>query len=248
MRRASHHANLNPVEARSGGWMRSLGSTESDPRQGVSVRQEAKNCVTWPVVGKGELRSNHSLLKRTRGGTVPDKPVIVGNPRGAAPDRRFRPTSSPTAPQVSVCEKTGQRGVFRGRRTHHEAHRLRSRLHRRRAPQVLGRRLQAPEPRRLPRHYLRDGDVLVILDLDRLGRRAGELITLIDELDQHDIGFRALNSPWHRQTARDMPIRRWTASLCWPPSSRVDHVQESGHGATRRRAGQSTMSCPRSAT
>ena len=44
------------------------------------------------------------------------------------------------------------------------------------------------------RDYLRQGDVLGVLDLDRLGRRAGELITLIDELDQRGIGFRALNS------------------------------------------------------
>ena len=43
--------------------------------------------------------------------------------------------------------------------------------------------------------YLRQGDVLVVLDLDRLGRRAGELISLIDELDHRGIGFRALNSP-----------------------------------------------------
>ena len=61
--------------------MRSLGSTESDPRQGVSVRQEAKNSVTWSVMGKGELHSNHSLLKRTRDRTVPDNPVFVGNRR-----------------------------------------------------------------------------------------------------------------------------------------------------------------------
>ena len=42
--------------------------------------------------------------------------------------------------------------------------------------------------------YLRRGDVLVVLDLDRLGRLAGELITLIDELSERGIGFRALNS------------------------------------------------------
>ena len=36
--------------------------------------------------------------------------------------------------------------------------------------------------------------------LDRLGRRAGELITLIDELDQRGIGFRALNSPMDTTT------------------------------------------------
>ena len=72
--------------------------------------------------------------------------------------------------------------------------------------------------------YLRRGDVLVVLDLDRLGRRAGELITLIDELDQRGIGFRALNSPPRagvsysgpgphgRQTARP-PSRRPGPSL-----------------------------------
>ena len=49
-------------------------------------------------------------------------------------------------------------------------------------------------------NYLREGDVLVVLDLDRLGRRAGEFITLIDELDQRGIGFRALNSPMDTTT------------------------------------------------
>ena len=48
--------------------------------------------------------------------------------------------------------------------------------------------------------YLRQGDVLVVLVLDRLGRRAGELITLIDKLDQRGIGFRALNSPMDTTT------------------------------------------------
>ena len=43
--------------------------------------------------------------------------------------------------------------------------------------------------------YLRSGDVLLVLDLDRLGRLADELIALLDQLDQGGIGFRALNSP-----------------------------------------------------
>ena len=42
--------------------------------------------------------------------------------------------------------------------------------------------------------YLRDGDILVVIDLDRLGRLAGELITLIDALSERGIGFRAINS------------------------------------------------------
>ena len=48
--------------------------------------------------------------------------------------------------------------------------------------------------------YLRRGDVLVVLDLDRLGRLAGELITLIDALGERRIGFRALNSPMDTTT------------------------------------------------
>ena len=37
--------------------------------------------------------------------------------------------------------------------------------------------------------YLRRGDVLVVLDLDRLGRLAGELIRLVDELESKGVGF-----------------------------------------------------------
>ena len=48
--------------------------------------------------------------------------------------------------------------------------------------------------------YLRRGDVLVVLDLDRLGRLAGELITLIDDLSDRGIEFRALNSPMDTTT------------------------------------------------
>ena len=43
--------------------------------------------------------------------------------------------------------------------------------------------------------HLRRGDVLVVLDLDRLGRLAGELVALIDGLEKRGVGFRALNSP-----------------------------------------------------
>src|SRR5918911_2395345 len=49
--------------------------------------------------------------------------------------------------------------------------------------------------------YLRKGDVLVVLDLDRLGRLAGELIRLVDELEERGIGFRALNPTFPRWAA-----------------------------------------------
>jgi DNA invertase Pin-like site-specific DNA recombinase len=48
--------------------------------------------------------------------------------------------------------------------------------------------------------YLRRGDVLVVLDLDRLGRLAGELIRLVDELEARGVGFRALNTDFDTTT------------------------------------------------
>lgn len=48
--------------------------------------------------------------------------------------------------------------------------------------------------------FLRRGDVLVVLDLDRLGRLAAELIALIDRLAGLGIGFRALNAPMDSTT------------------------------------------------
>ena len=48
--------------------------------------------------------------------------------------------------------------------------------------------------------YLRSGDILIVLDLDRLGRRAGELIRLVDELESRGIGFRALNASFDTTT------------------------------------------------
>jgi DNA invertase Pin-like site-specific DNA recombinase len=49
-------------------------------------------------------------------------------------------------------------------------------------------------------NYLREGDVLVVLDLDRLGRLAGELIRLVDELEGRGVGFRALNTSFDTTT------------------------------------------------
>ena len=48
--------------------------------------------------------------------------------------------------------------------------------------------------------YLRRGDVLVVLDLDRLGRLAGELIRLVDGLEARGVGFRALNASFDTTT------------------------------------------------
>ena len=43
--------------------------------------------------------------------------------------------------------------------------------------------------------YLRQGNVRVVLDLDRPGRHAGQRIILFGELDRRGIGFRALDLP-----------------------------------------------------
>ncbi len=48
--------------------------------------------------------------------------------------------------------------------------------------------------------YLRRDDVLIVLDLDRLGRLAGELIRLVDELQARGVGFRALNASFDTTT------------------------------------------------
>lgn len=48
--------------------------------------------------------------------------------------------------------------------------------------------------------YLRHGDVLVVLGLDRLGQRAGELIRLVDDLESRGIGFRVLNGTFDTTT------------------------------------------------
>lgn len=48
--------------------------------------------------------------------------------------------------------------------------------------------------------HLRRGDVLVVLDLDRLGRLATELVSLIDALAARGVAFKALNSPMDTTT------------------------------------------------
>lgn len=61
--------------------------------------------------------------------------------------------------------------------------------------------------------YQREGDVLVVLDLHRLGRRARELIVLIDELDRRGVGFRALNTTIDTTTPADRAFLRSQAAL-----------------------------------
>jgi DNA invertase Pin-like site-specific DNA recombinase len=48
--------------------------------------------------------------------------------------------------------------------------------------------------------YLRAGDVLTVLDFDRLGRRARDLIGMIEDLEKKGVAFKALNSPMDTTT------------------------------------------------
>ena len=48
--------------------------------------------------------------------------------------------------------------------------------------------------------YLRNSDVLDVLDVDGLSRRPAQLITLIDELEEKGIGFCVLNWPMDTTT------------------------------------------------
>ena len=73
--------------------------------------------------------------------------------------------------------------------------------------------------------HLRKGDVLVVLDLDRLGRRAAELISLIDDLESRGIGFKALRTPPRPPAAPSCrarpPSPRWSATSSASASSRA---------------------------
>ena len=62
-------------------------------------------------------------------------------------------------------------------------------------------------------NHLRRGDVLVVLDLDRLGQRAGELIRLVDDLRARGIGFRALNTAFDTTTPAGRAFLRIQAAL-----------------------------------
>ena len=77
--------------------------------------------------------------------------------------------------------------------------------------------------------YLRDGDVLVVLDLERLGRKAGELINLIDDLDQRGIGFRALNSPMDTTTPAGRAFLQISAAFAEMERNVIRETRTIGH-------------------
>lgn len=69
---------------------------------------------------------------------------------------------------------------------------------------------------------LRDGDVLVVWKLDRLGRSLAHLVNTVKELSDRKIGLRVLTGKALRSTPRLRPVA-WCSesSPPWPSSSGI---------------------------
>ena len=83
--------------------------------------------------------------------------------------------------------------------------------------------------------WLREGDVLVVLDLDRLGRLAGELVQLIDDLSARDVGFRALNSPMDTTTPQGRAFLQIQAAFAEMERNVIRQRVREGLAAARAR-------------
>ena len=83
--------------------------------------------------------------------------------------------------------------------------------------------------------YMRPRDVLVVLDLDRLGRLASQLITLLDDLNRRGIGFRALNSPMDTTTPHGRAFLQIQAAFAEMERSVIRQRVQEGLKAARAR-------------
>ena len=83
--------------------------------------------------------------------------------------------------------------------------------------------------------YLRSGDVLVVLDLDRLGRRAVDLVALIDSLESRGIGFKALNSPMDTTTPAGRAFMQIQAAFAEMERNLIRQRVQEGVRAARAR-------------
>jgi DNA invertase Pin-like site-specific DNA recombinase len=83
--------------------------------------------------------------------------------------------------------------------------------------------------------YLRRGDVLVVLDLDRLGRLAGGLIHLLDGLEARGVGFRALNAAFDTTTATGRGFLQVQAAFAEMERNLIRQWAEEGVTAARIR-------------
>ncbi len=83
--------------------------------------------------------------------------------------------------------------------------------------------------------WLREGDVLVVLDLDRLGRLAGELVALVDALAAREVGFRALNSPMDTTTPQGRAFLQIQAAFAEMERNVIRQRVREGLAAARAR-------------
>ena len=82
---------------------------------------------------------------------------------------------------------------------------------------------------------LRRGDVLVVLDLDRLGRRAGDLIRLVGELESRGVGFRALNAAFDTTTPAGRAFLQIQAAIAEMDRNLIRQRVAEGVAAARAR-------------
>jgi DNA invertase Pin-like site-specific DNA recombinase len=83
--------------------------------------------------------------------------------------------------------------------------------------------------------HLRTGDVLVVLDLDRLGRRARDLIGLIEDLERRGIAFKALNSPMDTTTPAGRAFLQIQAAFAEMERNLIRQRVKEGLAAARAR-------------
>ncbi len=86
--------------------------------------------------------------------------------------------------------------------------------------------------------HLRKGDVLVVLDLDRLGRLATELVALIDQLAERGVAFKALNSPMDTTTPAGRAFLQIQAAFAEMERNVIRQRVREGLAAARARGRQ----------
>jgi len=95
--------------------------------------------------------------------------------------------------------------------------------------------------------YLRPGDVLTVLDLDRLGRRAHALIGLIEDLEARGVAFKALNSPMDTTTPAGRAFLQIQAAFAEMERNLIRQRVKEGLAAARargRRGGRPRIMTP----
>ena len=83
--------------------------------------------------------------------------------------------------------------------------------------------------------YLRADDILIVLDLDRLGRLAHDLIALIDGLEKRGVKFKAINSPMDTTTPAGRAFLQIQAAFAEMERNLIRQRVKEGIAAARAR-------------